>query len=607
MFLLPSLIVGIVVAILLGGRPTRLREVEFRHGWTVFAALALQVVLFTRVGDPIPADIAATVHLASYALLFAFAAANLKNAALIPILLGMAANAAAIVANGGRMPVSEDAWRAAEQRAADGSNVVVGGDRLAFLGDVFALPAGIPLANVFSVGDLLIAVGTVMFIVNASLEGPRRKMLSPRRLVQPLAVGSYRRLVAGKLVSQLGDWLTLSALVGWLYAEEGSMGHVAVLLLVRLVPPLFGGGVAAAVADRLPKQHLLMSAELIRGAAIAVAAFSVVIESLPLAFAAVAVNGALSAVSSTAVSALVPSLVDAERLPAANAGRGIAEDAAMALGAVGGGATLVVSDVETALVVGVTTFAIAAFMYSRIRVPPASATEEAADSPGPGDAGLRAGVRHLVSRPRLIIVLAAFSAATFATGLTNATLPRFTTEQLGLGEGAYGFGIAAIAFGLTIGQATVGLTRVGRDSGRWIGAGLLLMGAVFAALAFTVHAPTAILFLAVIGFLDGITDVLFETTVQREADPRFYGRIFGLASAAMTTTMMGAVAAAPLLNHVADSRNAILLAGLVVAAAASIALVGSHRNGARARRTRDVMAVSIVAERIATAERRDLC
>ena len=602
MFLLPSLAVGIVLALLVGGRPTRLLEVEFRRGWSVFGALALQVILYTRVGAAIPPEWESSVHFASYALLFVFASANFANVALLPISLGMATNAGAIVANGGLMPVSESAWRAAGQSAAKGSNVVVGGDRLAFLGDVFALPAGLPLANVFSVGDLLIGVGAVMFIVNASLDGPRRHMLSPRRLVRPLAVRSYRRLVAGKFVSQLGDWLTLSALVGWVYATEGSTAHVAVLLLVRLLPPVLGGGLAAAVADRLPKKHLLVSLELARGAAIVFAVSAVVTESLPLAFAAVAVNGGLAAISSTTASALVPSLVDADRLPAANAGRGIAEDAAMALGAVGGGATLVVANVETALVVDAATFALAALLYAGIRVPRASTTEDEAHPTASEHAGLAAGIRHLICRPRLVIIVVAFSAATFATGLTNATLPRFTDEQLGLGEAAYGFGIGAIAFGLMAGQAAVGLTRVGRNGGLWIGAGLLLMSAVFATLAFTVHAPTAMLFLALIGFLDGTTDVLFDTTVQREADPRFYGRIFGLASTAMTTTMMGAVAAAPLVDRVVDSRTAILAAGVVVLTAAVIALGGCRRAETAALRTRDVTPVSAVTANVPAVE-----
>jgi hypothetical protein len=39
------------------------------------------------------------------------------------------------------------------------NSAVLPDPRLAFLGDVFAIPRSWPLANVFSVGDVLIAVG----------------------------------------------------------------------------------------------------------------------------------------------------------------------------------------------------------------------------------------------------------------------------------------------------------------------------------------------------------------------------------------------------------------------------------------------------------------
>ena len=38
---------------------------------------------------------------------------------------------------------------------------------LAFLGDVFAVPAGWPLANVFSIGDVLIVIGAVALVHGA--------------------------------------------------------------------------------------------------------------------------------------------------------------------------------------------------------------------------------------------------------------------------------------------------------------------------------------------------------------------------------------------------------------------------------------------------------
>lgn len=569
MFLLPSIALGVLFAVLLGGRPSRVVEVELRRQWAVFLALGIQLFLFSSYADAVPEGLNAPLHLASYACLVVFASANLRMLALLPLLLGMASNAAAILANGGRMPVSPSAWEAVGFDREGGGNVVVGGEHLRFLGDIFALPQGVPFANVFSIGDLLLGFGTMAFIVAVATDDGSEKRLSIGRLLRPFHESSFRRLAAGKLVSHIGDWLTIAALVGWVYERTASTGQVAMLMLVRLAPPIFGGGIAAAVVDRLPRDRLLVWIEAARGVAVAGALAGVLAESRPAAFAAVAVSGALAAVSSATVRAIVPSLLDGERLPAANAGLGIAQDGAMAIGALGAGIALSASTAAAALAVDLLTFAVAVTLYWGIRVAPVIRPRDAAD-------GVLAGLRYLLGRRVLVAVVVAFGSATLATGLVNATLPRFLGSELGLGSGAYGYGIAALAGGLTCGQALVGVARVGRGGVRWIGAGLLVMSGFLVSLAFTVHAPTALLFLGLVGLVDGTTDVLFDTIVQREADPRYYGRVFGFASAFMTTTMMSAVATAPLLNRLVAPHAVISIAGLALAGAACFALFATR-------------------------------
>jgi hypothetical protein len=572
MFLLPSLLLGFVFALLLGGRPSRILEIEFRHRWTVPAALALQIFLFTSVGAGVAPEFRSALHLGSYGLLFVFGAVNARVLPLLPLFAGMALNAVAIYANGGKMPVAESAWRAAGLDESGVSNVRQGAEHLGFLGDVFALPASFPLANVFSVGDLLIGFGMAAFIVAVSMSEAQERTILPARLLRPLAVAPFRRLAAGKFVSQFGDWLTLAAVVGWVYGTTESIGQVAVLMLLRLAPPILGGGLAAAVVDRLPKERLLVAVELARALVVGGAIAAVVFEARPLAFAAVAVSAALAAVGAATALALVPSVLEEEHLPAANAGLGIAQDGAMALGALGAGLALSISGAALALVIDVGTFLLAAALYARIPVPQADRQPLQSADLDEG-AGIRDGFRYLLRRPRLVVIIAAFGAATIATGLTNATLPRLLAD-LGLGPGAYGFGFAALALGLAVGQGFVGLTRVGTTAGRWVGAGLLVMAGFFVALSLTAHAPTAILLLGLIGLVDGTTDVLFATIVQREANPRYYGRIFGIASASMATTMMAAVAVAPVLNSIASPERVILVAGLALVAAAAITFVG---------------------------------
>jgi hypothetical protein len=571
MFLLPAIVVGLAFALALGGRPSRLLDVELRHSWAVVVAFALQLVLFPPIALDLSNPLVDVLHLASYALLLLFGVANIRNLALLPLFAGMSLNALAITVNGGRMPASQDALASARVGIDGRSNVALHDKHLSFLGDVFALPRNFPLANVFSVGDLLIGIGIVTLIVAASTAEGSARALVPGRLIRPLKVDQFRRLAAAKLVSHLGDWLTLAALIGWVYKESHSTAAVALLLGVRLAPPILGGGIAAAVVDRLRKERLLVWIELLRGVVIVGAIAGVVANDRPLVFGAVAVSGALAAISAATVPALVPSLLDKELLPAANASLGIAQDVAMGVGALAAGIALSSSGAVLALLIDLGTFVVAAFLYTTIRVRPAA---QALDQ---SDTGLRAGFRYLVGRKALLVVVCAFAAATLATGLTNATLPRFLDGELHMGVGAYGYGLSALAWGLAAGQAVVGFARVGQSAGRWIGAALIAMAILFVTLAETTHAPTALLVLALIGFVDGTTDVLFDTIVQREADPRYYGRVFGFASAFITTTMMTAVAASPLFNHVATPRAVILFAGLFLLAAAGVALVGSRR------------------------------
>jgi hypothetical protein len=551
-FLLPSLGLGIVLAWVLGGRPSRLLDVPFRLAWVVFVALAAQLLLFLRLGIEYPPLVVDAVHLASYALLGAFAAANLRLLPLVPAFVGMALNAIAIVANGGRMPVSPRAIEAAgliddvDARL----NVSSDGHRFWFLGDVFAIPPGLPLANVFSIGDVLIGIGMIAFVVYVSVDADKGA-ISARRLLQPLRTKPYRRLAAGRLVSQAGDWLTLSALIGWIYSTTHSVGAAAAVLLCRLAPPIVGGGVAGFIVDRLPKQRLLVTVELGRAVAVTIALAGLLSNQIVLVLAALALSGALATLGNAVASSLVPALLPENQLASANAGLGIARDGAMALGAGLGGLLVALTGPGWALLADAGTFCVSTALFAGLGLG-AGIARRGREQRGPS------GLRYILGHRSLLLLALCFAAATIATGLTNATLPAFLDADLGLGPGGYGFGIAALALGLALGQGAIGFTEAGPAAGRWIAAALVLMAGFLAILALGQDAPTALLVLAAIGFVDGTTDVLFETAVQRDADPRYYGAVFGFASSLMMTTMLIAVALAPLAHELVAARAVLL-------------------------------------------------
>lgn len=562
MFLLPCIALGLLFALVLGGRPSRLAEVRFRLAPLVLVALGVQVVLFTRLGEALPDGAVAPAHAGTYVLLLVFAVANLRLRSLALVFGGLLLNAMAIAANGGTMPASRTALAALGIHG-DYANVSDRAHRLGFLGDVFVVPTQLPLANVFSIGDILIGLGTIAFIVLVSAQDGGEPSLSARRLLKPFRVRPYRLLAAGKLVSHAGDWLTLAALIGWVYQETGSTAKTSLLLLVRLVPPIVGGSLAALVVDRLPKDRLLAGVELTRGLALGGALVAVQSGSTAGVLAALAVSGVLAALSNACVPALLPALLPSEDLPAANAGVGIAKDLAMAAGAAGAGIALSTVGVTAALAVDLGTFALAFVLFSflRVQVPPPRTRE--VSEPG--------GIRYLLARPPLLLLVLSFAAATLATGLANATFPSLFAG-LGFGAAGYGFAIAALAVGLAAGQAVVGFARVGETAGRWIAAGLLALTALFAALALGNHAPTALVILIAIGIVDGTTDVLYDTVVQRRSDPDRLGAVFGSSTAIITTTMLAGVAVAPLAGDLVSPAGAIGASAVVLVLAAALAV-----------------------------------
>jgi hypothetical protein len=172
--LLVSIAVALALAPVLGGHPSRLLHVELRSGWLVGLALALQIVLFSRTGAHVPGRLHAAAHLASYALLVAFALRNRRLRGLWLVCSGMALNLLVIALNGGRMPLLASAARTAGLDPTGYANVSLDAHRLWFLGDVLALPQQLPFATVVSPGDVLIALGAVAFVVVASAAAPAR-------------------------------------------------------------------------------------------------------------------------------------------------------------------------------------------------------------------------------------------------------------------------------------------------------------------------------------------------------------------------------------------------------------------------------------------------
>jgi len=168
-FILYPVLLALLVGLLTGGSAARLGQLRLTWAPLIVLGMVVQLLLFSSpVGNAL-GDAAPAAYVLSNVAVLVAVAANLAIPGLPLVLAGGASNLLAIVANGGYMPVSPSTLAAMGRLPkVDYSNsaprdVVA----LAPLTDMFAMPAWVPLANVFSIGDLLIGVGAAVAVFAA--------------------------------------------------------------------------------------------------------------------------------------------------------------------------------------------------------------------------------------------------------------------------------------------------------------------------------------------------------------------------------------------------------------------------------------------------------
>lgn len=167
-----------------GGSLENLSRLKIRAGWAVLAALAVQILVISVVPKEMAGWPGQVLELCSYALAIVFLVANWRIPWLWLVGAGGLSNLVAIGANDGVMPASPVAVRAAGRVLPTGrflNSAPLLHPKLAFLGDIFSTPRTWPLANVFSAGDVLLAVGAFLLLHSVCGSRLARRSAGPSR------------------------------------------------------------------------------------------------------------------------------------------------------------------------------------------------------------------------------------------------------------------------------------------------------------------------------------------------------------------------------------------------------------------------------------------
>jgi MFS family permease len=412
-------------------------------------------------------------------------------------------------------------------------------------------------------------------------------------LLRPLAVRDFRLLWAGQGVSLVGDQFHAVALAWLVLALTGSGLALGAVLIAVAIPRALLIVVGGALSDRIAPRRLLLVSDIARGVAVGLVTALVLsgrIEVWHLVAMGV-VFGTADALFFPAMNAIVPALIEADRLEAANA---IVQGTIQLTSLIGPAiAGLLVAAVGTgpAFAIDTASFAVAALCLLAIRPVGPGATAGVASTPTtPDETGpaavarprrsigheIVAGIRYAASDPAIATLLVLAAALNLAfSGSIPIGLPWLASERFGGDAALFGVMIAGFGGGALLGAMLGGsLPRPRRQSPvlMAISAGL---GLGLGAIGLAPSAAIVVALLAAIGLGVGYINVVVIAWLQTRIQPDMRGRVMGLVMLSAFGLAPISLAAAGALVDVAATAMFLVAGAIIFVAIAAATLTGA--------------------------------
>ena len=389
-------------------------------------------------------------------------------------------------------------------------------------------------------------------------------MPGPTTVRALLLRGDFRRLLFTRLASQFGDGVFQAALAGTVLFNPQRAAEpvdIAAGFAVLLLPYSLVGPFAGVWLDRWSRRQVLLRANVVRAALVAVVAALVLggVEGTAFYVAGLAVFSVNRFVLS-ALSAGLPHTTDEPSLVSANA---LSTTSGGVSTVVGGGAAILALELTGSGNLGYAAVALAAAVpylaaatvaggFSRVHLGPdhmlASVHRSARDSVRDTVLGMVEGARHVAARPRAAAALLAIGVHRLCYGVfTLMTLLLYrNTFESGSGlfpTGILGLGqvVAAAALGTLLAAVVTPpvVRRIGTT--HWIP--LLLVGGGVAQLAIGLRfVPAAVVLVGLLlGFVAQAVKICVDTTLQETVEDDYRGRVFSVYDTLFNVTFVVAL------------------------------------------------------------------
>lgn len=325
------------------------------------------------------------------------------------------------------------------------------------------------------------------------------------RTFRSLRHRNYRLYFVGQLVSLVGSWTQITALMWLAHEQTGYARWPAFLAAAQIGPTFLLGPFGGALADRVCKRWLIVRTQFVF-LACALAIIGLYLTDLLTIWAMLAVmfvHGIVQAIDLPARLSFVPGLVSRSDLPNAVALNSLLFNVARAIGPAIAALLLGLGGTIWCFILNAASYLAVILALLWIRLPP---EEDCPDLPGGGG-----GFKVLGRTPGLLTLVLLAGMVAGSGWPVLPLLPAFAVKVLGLGEGGYGTLLSAVGIGALAGALlTATFVQETTRRRRLLFAGLLLVAGGLVGLCWT----TSLLLSSACCFVFGFGMIVFFATGQ---------------------------------------------------------------------------------------------
>jgi MFS transporter, DHA3 family, macrolide efflux protein len=290
-----------------------------------------------------------------------------------------------------------------------------------------------------------------------------------------LSNSNFRMLWIGQTISQIGDGLTNLALLIVINRLTGSTAALATLMVAIALPQVFFGLISGVYVDRWNRKQIMIVSDLIRGLIV----LGFILVRRPEQVWIFYLLGFLQAMVGTffdpAKSAMIPTIVEADQLLAANS---LSQTTRVITGVIGSALAGILVGLTgsawPAFTLDGVTFIASALLITKIHPPEIKAL--AGGNLRQTLFDLKEGLQYLFGHKSLVAVMITFAITMLGLGAVNVLVVPFLLNNLSVKTETLGFIDAAQVIGMVIGGGLVAFLASRLKINQMIAGAVILLG-----------------------------------------------------------------------------------------------------------------------------------